>query len=124
LTTTRFRLPTSVLAAVAAAYGLPSVVMAFGIADATPFFRASSLLVGLLLVAGAFFLVLGNRWSVAALWVSAFIYAGVMLVPAFYRLGFDAFSFLANAFYISLAVRIALAAAAHALVRSTSQRTS
>lgn len=114
---TKQRISILIMAGLAAAYGLPSVAMSFAIDDATPFFRITSLAVGILLMFGAISLVLGRRWSVPALWLSALIYAGVMLVPAFYRHGLEAFSVLMSAFYVSLAMRLALAAAAHLLLK-------
>jgi len=104
-----------VVAGLAAAYGLPSAAGAFFLDDVTQPFRFASLAVGAPLVVGAALLVLGRRGGAPLLWLSAATYAAVMLLPAFYRHGVDAFSVLMSAFYFSLAVRVGLAAAAHML---------
>lgn len=104
-------------AILAGAYGLPSLVGAFAVGDVTPLFRAASFVVGSLLVAGAVLLLRAPRVGVCLLWASAGLYALVMLVPSLQRHGVSAFSALMGAFYLSLGIRVALAAFAHAAVR-------
>lgn len=113
---TRTRLTLLAVASVAALYGLLSVAGAIFVAEVAPFFRGASFAIGSLLVLGAALLMCKPRWGVALLWVSAATYAAVMLLPAFYRHGIEAFSALMGAFYYSLAMRLMLAAIAHLLV--------
>lgn len=105
-----------VVALLAAGYGLPSVFGALVLDDITLQFRLASLTIGALLVVGAILLLLEHRAGVVLLWLSAGIYALVMLLPALQRHGLAAFSVLMGTFYVSLSIRIVLAVAAHALL--------
>lgn len=117
LAMTKTRITLLVVAGLAAAYGLPSAIGSFFLDDVTYLFRVASFIVGLLLLVGAGLLVLERSAGAILLWLSAATYAAVMLVPAIHRHGIEAFSVLMGAFYLSLTVRIGLAAAAHFLVR-------
>ena len=114
---TKTRIALLVVAGVAVAYGLPSAIGALFLNDVTQPFRVAGFVVGLLLLVGGGLLVFDRSVGVLLLWLSAAAYAAVMLVPAFHRHGTDALAVLMGAFYVSLTVRICLAAAAHFLVR-------
>lgn len=114
---TKTRVALLVVAGLAAAYGLPSVVGSFFLDDVSDLFRAVSFIVGFFLVFGAALLALERRGGALLLWLSAATYAAVMLFPAFERHGTEAFSALMGAFYLSLTVRIGLAVTALVLVR-------
>lgn len=105
------------VAVVSAGLGIPSAVGSFVMEDVTPLFRVASFVVGALLVVGAYLLVIERRVGVALLWLSATLYALLMLVPAFERHGLAAFTALMGAFYLSMAIRLGLAVAAHMVMQ-------
>lgn len=114
---TKNRLAISTVALLAAAFGLASVAGAILFADLTPLYRAMGATFGLLGVAGGWLVFRGHRLGVALLWVVAAAYTLVNLLPALQRHGMEAFSVLMSAFYVSVATRVGLAAAAHVLLR-------
>jgi hypothetical protein len=114
---TKSRATLLLVAVIAAGYGLASLVGGLFVEGVTASFRITSFVVGFLLVAGAGLLVFERMSGAVLLWLSASTYALVMLVPALQRHGSGAFSALMGAFYLSLAIRVVLAAFAHVLVR-------
>jgi hypothetical protein len=113
---TNSRLGLSIIGLLAAGFGLASVVGAFFFEDLTLLERVYGGSLGLLAAAGGWLVFRGRRIGVALLWLAAAIYTLVNLVPALQRHGAHAFSALMSAFYVSVALRVALAAAAHVLV--------
>lgn len=106
------------VAVLAVSYGALSVYGAFALENITLPFRAAGLAVGVLLLVGGVLLFWKRASGVALLWVSAGVYALVVLVPAFQRHGSGAFSSLMGAFYVSLALRVAMAGVAHMALRA------
>ena len=111
------RVASLVVIVAAICYGAPSVIGAFLLQEVEPVFRVISFVVGGLSVLGGILLWRKHQASPWLLWLSAFIYAAVMLLPALYRHGLSAFSVLLGAFYLSLAVRLLIAGSAHVLLR-------
>lgn len=114
---TKSRASLLLVAAISAAYGLASLIGGLLLEDVTAPYRVVSFVVGGLLVAGAGLLILERISGAVLLWLSACVYALVMLIPSLQRHGIGGFSALMGAFYLSLGVRVCLAAAAHFLVR-------
>jgi hypothetical protein len=115
---TNTRIALLVVAGLAAAHGLLSIIGPFFLDDVSQPFRVVSLIAGSLLLAGAGLLILERRGGAFLLWLSAATYAAVIVFPAIKRHGAGAFSVLMGAFYLSLIIRIGLAVAAQLLVRS------
>jgi hypothetical protein len=105
-----------IIGLLAAGFGLVSVVAAFFFEDLTLLARFYGGGLGLLTVAGGWLVFRRRRIGVALLWLAAAIYTLVSLVPALQAHGADAFSALMSAFYVTVALRVALAAAAHVLL--------
>jgi hypothetical protein len=114
---TKRRVAISAIALVATAFGSGAVVAAFLFDDLSVLARLGGACLGLLFVAGGWLVFLERRVGVALLWVGAAIYTFVNFVPALERHGTEAFSVLMNMFYVSVGLRVALATAAHLLVR-------
>jgi hypothetical protein len=111
------RLALWVVLILAICQGLSSVLGALLVEDTALQFRISALIGGGFLLAGAWLLFRGRYTSVFVFVVSASIYALAVLIPAFLKYGDSALSVLMGAFYISLLFRVALAIAAHFVVR-------
>lgn len=105
-----------ILAVLAAGHGLVSLLGALFLDDVPPLLRMSSVLVGVLLVAGAGMLAAGRGIAIALLWLSALVYFLAIVGPAFHRHGSAAFAVLMDAFYWSFGFRVFLAVAAHVLL--------
>jgi hypothetical protein len=105
------------VAMTAALYGLASVLGGAFVKDIEVAYRVSSIATGLLLVGGAWLLWRRRPSGALLLWASAALYLLVQLLPGFRHHGMGIFSVLIDAFYISAAVRIGLAVAAHYLIK-------
>jgi hypothetical protein len=118
LAMTKNRIALAVVVVIAAAYGATAVAVGIFWGDLTMPYRASAVASGLLLIGGAWLTWRGRFSGVVFLWASALLYILMQVVPAMQRHGNQAFSMLMNAFYVSVAIRVSLAAAGHYLLKA------
>jgi hypothetical protein len=114
---TKNRIALAVVVVIAAAYGVAAVAVGVFWGDLTMTYRASAVASGFLLIGGAWLTWHGRFSGVVFLWASALLYILMQIVPAMQRHGSQALSMMMNAFYVSVAIRVSLAAAAHYLLK-------